>query len=1221
MLHVKNHCRILAGIRTVSLFLVSALVLSACSSSHALAPWVASQSPVVKREIHAALQRTRIVYADSDDAKSLLKANNSDALLLSSGKYLVTKETADDAMRLVRAVVHEDIETMMQILEQDDRYRYNGIKELILSNTKIKQYYYDLCHNGREPRHLTPELLLNDIVAKALEIIFVAENGFVVREDYRTEDERLKEARFYLAIKPMIMANRHNYFGEGLYISPEDSRIRSESIRTALNKGFVFHQAAMPEEGGSGEIVLSLADIKRALELAGISPQAFKNLRLSAEQLKAITETITGSESNTQKGKKLLDILPGIIGRRNISRFRAELEEMYNEIHAITPEAVVDIKLLLHVFGWEPGAINRLSPRQAVSELKKEVVKHGVSRVLIVLMNLPDLQMIAKSCIEGLSQYGSFRPTGVGSVSEVTRRAAVQILRNTVAQARAKQGIGAEPKKKATIMIEPDVEIPEPLYECIRKVITMDFRDLVQGVDYDYTEGRSVYIKVSRILGRPLVIKGKTIRVIKLKGVCFNSDDRIVPYPRSLTITKVFYGPDGEVVRQEEAPDRPTNAGTMDAVDNEFELMDIAYKGGASVPMALGKAVYEDIEFQGKQLGVLILGIEKENEKDLRRALADLAGEGYHVPDGSFMFNLEPAKTRRNKDKINSLIRRTGREYRKLHNCGVIQHGAHALNVLVASDGTVRLEDFEIGVKLENPTVAQDVAHRLNDFRAFFQMLAANLDQGLIYDLKNIYGINIHRELLAGYLGEYAREGAFSYVDDPIEIRRVGGVRRYVYECKIGRILSRLHHDRDHINRDPLLVSMKALVEADRRAAGTRERTAPGGEESVPLDEVRRVLLENGVAQKVVDELSEDELRRIVGIARSGANRDEKTADLFTILHSGRISRKNADTVLTRLEIMGRTPGPGAPAEALRTIYQEFGFRVFHGEELYPLRKPYASSTVDVEIRMLEKLGVLLPVIKDEDKRKKYHRLNESIRGATSEETENNIRNIYNIKLKTSKRGRQHPLDRYSIPDDKIPAVRERVKIELLHRHSKMSDKGRVTGEQCLIKAWNGYGSPGYQKGMLTRIHNITEKGPYKVDFREGDSQELVDFALTNKNNTHVITILPYNKLTEEQVKKLINAEAQVIFMDFEKEELTGFDLSHIGGIIAAGISYLNNNDLAFMNIYRLLTDDNEHLSITVEEFKGDPTKLKFILKPVEILDAEDLRNLHNRMEQLLTAA
>jgi len=229
--------------KVTAVMLIHTLVFSACAS-HALAPWSAFQNPQLKREMSAVLQRTRVIYAESDEAKRLLEANNADALLLSHGKYLVKKDVADNPIRLIRSIIHEDIEALMQILAQDDRYVYNGLKELILNNREIKQYYYDLCHEGKEPRRMTPELMLNDMVAKALEIMFAAETGLALEEDHKSDEDKLLEARFYLTIKKIILANRHNYFRDGLFISEKDSRIRSERIRQALTKGMQFYQAA-----------------------------------------------------------------------------------------------------------------------------------------------------------------------------------------------------------------------------------------------------------------------------------------------------------------------------------------------------------------------------------------------------------------------------------------------------------------------------------------------------------------------------------------------------------------------------------------------------------------------------------------------------------------------------------------------------------------------------------------------------------------------------------------------------------------------------------------------------------------------------------------------------------------------------------------------------------------------------------------------------------------
>ena len=108
------------------------LTFTVNSVCYGLATLPASQNPIAKREILAALERTQIRYAESEDAIRLLNANNASCLLLSSGKHLVTKEAAQDDLRLLRAMIHEDIEAIMQIIAKEDRYEYQAIKELIL---------------------------------------------------------------------------------------------------------------------------------------------------------------------------------------------------------------------------------------------------------------------------------------------------------------------------------------------------------------------------------------------------------------------------------------------------------------------------------------------------------------------------------------------------------------------------------------------------------------------------------------------------------------------------------------------------------------------------------------------------------------------------------------------------------------------------------------------------------------------------------------------------------------------------------------------------------------------------------------------------------------------------------------------------------------------------------------------------------------------------------
>lgn len=214
-------------IKTVSLLLL--LVFFADTCCYGLATHPASQNPLIKREILAALNRTQIRYAESEDAVKLLKANNASCLLLSSGKYLVTKEVAQNDATLLRAIIHEDIEAIMQILIEEGRRnknsKYQGIKELILKDFPPPE--------GSDA--LEAELYVNDTVAKAFEWLIPVADGLI------TENEIPGEVRDFIStIEPIIKANKHNYFNGEFW----DLRIRGERIRIARNSGMGFYQVA-----------------------------------------------------------------------------------------------------------------------------------------------------------------------------------------------------------------------------------------------------------------------------------------------------------------------------------------------------------------------------------------------------------------------------------------------------------------------------------------------------------------------------------------------------------------------------------------------------------------------------------------------------------------------------------------------------------------------------------------------------------------------------------------------------------------------------------------------------------------------------------------------------------------------------------------------------------------------------------------------------------------
>ncbi|HNX91056.1 MAG TPA: sigma-70 family RNA polymerase sigma factor, partial [Candidatus Omnitrophota bacterium] len=134
------------------------------------------------------------------------------------------------------------------------------------------------------------------------------------------------------------------------------------------------------------------------------------------------------------------------------------------------------------------------------------------------------------------------------------------------------------------------------------------------------------------------------------------------------------------------------------------------------------------------------------------------------------------------------------------HDIGVIQHMAHLGNVVATPDGKIRIEDFEYGERVKDFTVQQEMAYRVNDIRGFFLNYIAHLNPRLIEDLKNVFEIDIYREFLKGYLGEFAN-------DHNLVFASFGALQNALQEVTRAPGITDTH---------PLLFSVKQVVEKSR---------------------------------------------------------------------------------------------------------------------------------------------------------------------------------------------------------------------------------------------------------------------------------------------------------------------------------------------------------------------------------------------------------------------
>ncbi|MBF0253398.1 MAG: hypothetical protein HQL29_06240, partial [Candidatus Omnitrophica bacterium] len=189
----------------------------------------------------------------------------------------------------------------------------------------------------------------------------------------------------------------------------------------------------------------------------------------------------------------------------------------------------------------------------------------------------------------------------------------------------------------------------------------------------------------------------------------------------------------------------------------------------------------------------------------------------------------------------------------------------------------------------------------------------------------------------------------------------------------------------------------------------------------------------------------------------------------------------------------------------------------------------------------------------------------------------------------------------------------------------KKKDLAAVTGNNVVLKIWSGYAGSDEQKRLMQEIRDIVARRGYTVDFGNISDEaisvkELVDFAVSSegkKDNT--VTIIPADDpYAREHMNELKGSN--VIFMDVKKRVSGETMFFRLEAIMAAGLAYINNDELIFANLYRILTGDDD-TAISLAMIKSDPFVLQFILDPISLSDVEIFRSLNERMREMLMAA
>ncbi|MDD5427716.1 MAG: hypothetical protein PHI58_00570 [Candidatus Omnitrophica bacterium] len=133
-----------------------------------------------------------IVSANSPRKLGLLTRYNGHAILLKSGKFLMAPEVIADDLALIRSVVHEDNEILMQQEEKLRSGRYNRLLKQILGRDDIMKLYHAISrYNGLHDR--PDNIVFNDLISRAFELLYIIDEELIYPDEIFPQEREFAE--------------------------------------------------------------------------------------------------------------------------------------------------------------------------------------------------------------------------------------------------------------------------------------------------------------------------------------------------------------------------------------------------------------------------------------------------------------------------------------------------------------------------------------------------------------------------------------------------------------------------------------------------------------------------------------------------------------------------------------------------------------------------------------------------------------------------------------------------------------------------------------------------------------------------------------------------------------------------------------------------------------------------------------------------------------------
>ena len=258
----------------ISAFVAISLIASmTCGTpSYGLATLPASQNSMSKREIMTTLHVNNIQIADDPGEIRLINANNSDAVLLTSGVYLFREEAPKTNIGILKTLISADIKALFRIIASEQYDTYDSIRKMVLDEFPCKEENYPAINAHIE-----------DILARFFS--WTNLNKMNVLEETEVPEEDL---RLIKKLMPLVMTHNYMFIDNGFW----DIEKRHKRISSAIRKGVRIY--AIEQENGEYNYLknLNLHDPDKGPPVNKKKTERLIQKHISNEKVKQIRNTV-----------------------------------------------------------------------------------------------------------------------------------------------------------------------------------------------------------------------------------------------------------------------------------------------------------------------------------------------------------------------------------------------------------------------------------------------------------------------------------------------------------------------------------------------------------------------------------------------------------------------------------------------------------------------------------------------------------------------------------------------------------------------------------------------------------------------------------------------------------------------------------------------------------------------------------------------------------------